>query len=313
MDTRIKEILCYLPENLRNILSNPIKHSADNIQEIRMRVNKPLIIGTTNGNFAVLPNGGLSPAVGGAYIITLHDIRAVFQLICENSVYAYMEDIKQGFITIKGGHRVGFTGKAVCNDKKIENFKDISSVNIRIAREVIGSSNEIINEILINGKICNTLLVSPPLGGKTTVIRDIARRISNEGFKVGIADDRGEIAAVYKGVPQNDIGIQSDVIENAPKREAISIMLRSMSPQVIISDEISNNDDSYAVEQCFGTGVAVIGSAHGNSVSEIEERKFLKNLIGRGGFEKIIILSVSGCGICSNIRGTVYDVSSIVR
>lgn len=313
MSLRINEVLYYLPENLKKILSNSIKLLGDSIQEIRLRINRPLIIGSLNGNFAVLPNGNISPAIGGAYIVTLSDVRGVFQLICENSVYAYLEDIRQGFITIKGGHRVGFTGKAVCSEKYIESFKDISSINIRIAREIIGAANEIVNEVIIDDKIVNTLLISPPLAGKTTVLRDLARQISNTGFKVAIADDRGELAAMYKGIPQNDIGIQSDVIENAPKKEAISMMLRSMSPQVIISDEISNEDDAYAVEQCFGTGVAVIGSAHGESLEKITERKFLKGLIGKGGFKKVILLSCDGSGLNAHTNGKVYNVDDRER
>lgn len=307
MDRRIYEIPEYMPESLKRVLSDTIRYSADTIQEIRLRSERPLIVGTVNGNFAVLPGGSLSPAVGGAYIVSSEEIAAVFQLICENSVYAYLEDIRQGFITIKGGHRVGFTGKAVCGGKSIEAFKEISSVNIRVARELIGCSNNVINEIIKNGKIINTLLVSPPLGGKTTVIRDIARHISNEGFKVAIADDRGEIAAMYKGIPQNDIGIQTDVIENAPKKEAVSMLLRAMSPQVIISDEICGSDDAYAVEQCFGTGVSVIGSVHGNSADEISERGFLKPLLRKGGFEKIILLSSEGRGINRHIKGIVSE------
>ena len=313
MNLRIKDVLSYMPENLKKILTNTVKLLGDNVQEIRLRIGRPLIVGSLNGNFAILPNGNLSPAIGGAYIVTSSDVRSVFQLICENSIYAHIEDIKQGFVTIRGGHRVGFTGRAVCNDKKIESFKDISSLNIRIAKEILGASNDVLDYIIENESIVNTLLISPPLVGKTTVLRDITRQISNRGFKVGVADDRGEIAAMYRGVPQNDIGIQTDVIENAPKKEAVSILLRSMSPQVIISDEISNEDDAYAVEQCFGTGVAVIGSAHGYSIEEICERKFLRGLIGKGGFKKIIILTCEGSGLNTHIRGKAFNVDNWER
>lgn len=313
MDTRIKEILSYMPDNLKCMLMGALNNQSSVVQEIRLRANRPLILGTLNGSFAVMPDGKLSPAVGGAYITTKADINSVFRFICENSVYAYLEDIRQGFITIKGGHRAGFTGKAVCGDKSIENLKDISSINIRIAREVVGCANGIIDEILKYNKITNTLFISPPLGGKTTVIRDVARQISDKGFKVAIADDRGEIASMYKGVPENDIGIMTDVIENAPKKDAVSMLLRSMSPEVIISDEISNFDDACAVEQCFGTGVSVIGSAHGKSLSEIKGRKFLRPLIGKGGFEKVIILTSEGCGITKNIKGTCFDTSALER
>lgn len=310
MNLRINDVLSYMPDNLKKMLSNTVRLLGDNVQEIRLRINRPLIVGSLNGNFAILPNGNLSPAVGGAYIVTTADVRGIFQLICENSVYAYLEDIRQGFITIKGGHRVGFAGKAVCNDRKIDSFKDISSINIRIAKEILGSANSIMDDIIENKSVVNTLLISPPLVGKTTVLRDITRQVSNKGYKVAVADDRGEIAAMYKGVPQNDIGIQTDVIENAPKKEAVLMMLRSMSPQVIISDEISNEDDAYAVEQCFGTGVSVIGSAHGSSLEEISERKFLRGLLGKGGFKKVILLHCEGSGLNTHIIGKTFNVSN---
>ena len=306
MNLRINDVLSYMPDNLKKMLTKTVKLLGDNVQEIRLRIGRPLIVGSLNGNFAVLPNGNLSPAVGGAYVVTACDVKSVFQLICENSVYAHSEDIRQGFITIKGGHRVGFTGKAICNDKKIESMKDICSINIRIAKEVLGAANYIIDDIIEGEHIINTLLISPPLTGKTTVLRDITRQISNKGFKVAVTDDRGEIAAMYKGVPQNDIGIQTDVIENAPKNEAILMLLRTMSPQVIISDEISNEWDAEAVEQCFGTGVSVIGSAHATSIDEIKDRKFLKKLIGKGGFEKVILLSCEGEGLNTRITGKIY-------
>ncbi len=262
MNTRAGEILSYMPENLKKIIGVIFESHADIIQEIRLRIMKPLVIETLKGCFFVSEKGGISQNLRDAYILKPDDIRAVFQIICENSVYAYLEDIKQGFITIKGGHRIGFTGKAVCDRGKIESLKDISSVNIRIAREYKNCSKDMTEYIICEKEIKSTLFVSPPMCGKTTIIRDVTREISNRGFKVGIADDRGEIAAMYKGIPQNDVGIHTDVIENAPKKEAISMMLRTMSPKVIISDEISNLEDAYGVMQCFGTGVKVMGSGH---------------------------------------------------
>lgn len=310
MYTRLNEILSYVPEDIRKILENTFRIAGDSILEIRFRIGRPLIVSLLSGNFAVLPSGTLSPAVGGAYIVKSSDIRGIFQLICENSVYAYSDEIKQGFITVRGGHRVGFTGRAVCDKGKIINIKDISSVNFRVAREVIGAANEIADRIISQNGIKSTLLVSPPMGGKTTVIRDLARQISNRGFKVGIIDDRGEIAAMYKGIPQNDIGLQTDVVENAPKLESVIMLLRSMSPQVVITDEISCEEDARAVKQCFGTGVGVIGSAHGITADEIMQKKFLSELIGKGGFETVAVLSPEGTGMNKYISFAFSDFSS---
>lgn len=309
MNTRLAEILNYVPKHLQTILLNTFTISGDSIQEIRVRIGMPLIVGTINGSFAVLADGSVSPAVGGAYIVSETDLRQIFQAICENSVYAYLDDIRQGFITIKGGHRVGFSGRAVVSDGKIENFREISSLNIRIAREIEGAANEIIGNILSPaGNVINTLIVSPPMGGKTTVLRDLARQVSDKGIKTAVIDDRGELAALYRGIPQNNIGVQTDVIENAPKSEAVVMMLRAMSPQMMITDEIATREDAAAIAQCFGTGVSVIGSTHGDCIDEVMSREILKPLFGGTGFKRIILLQKDGSGLNMRISGSVREV-----
>ena len=309
MNTRYRRITEYFPPSLRGIMERAIKESGDGLQEIRIRCGKPLIVGTSNGSFAVGSGGALSPAVGGAYIISECDMKMIFQALCENSVYAYMDEIRQGFITIKGGHRVGFTGRAVTEGGKVENFRDISSVNIRISHEVIGAANYILDDVLMpDGSVCNTLIVAPPMVGKTTVLRDLTRQLSDRGIKTAVADDRGEICALYKGVPQNDVGVQTDVIENVPKAEAVTMLLRTMSPQLIITDEIATEQDCKAVMQAFGTGVAVIASTHGNSAEEIMKRENVKELLGGIGFKRIIVLAREGIGVNTRILGKVTKV-----
>lgn len=309
MNMRLAEVLRYMPKHISAMLEKTFEVTETSIQEIRIRAELPLIIGTISGSFAVLPDGSLSPAVGGAYIVSSADLRRIFQAVCENSVYAYIDDIRQGFITIRGGHRVGFCGHTSVSDGRVENFREISSLNIRIAREVIGAANGIADNVLAAGGIVNTLLVSAPMGGKTTVLRDLARIASDRGVKTAVADDRGEIAAMYRGIPQNNIGVQTDVIVNAPKSEAITMLLRSMSPQMIVTDEIATDADARAVLKCFGTGVAVIGSAHGGSIEEAAGRDILRPLIGANGFGQIIFLRKDGSGlntkILTDIRRTV--------
>lgn len=308
MDTKYNEILSYFPPHFKCMLKRSVNVLGDSLQEIRIRAKMPLVLGTASGNFAISPDGGISPAVGGAYIVKESDIRQIFTAICENSVYAFMEDIRQGFITIKGGHRVGIAGRAVSGRNGIENFREISSLNVRIAREVVGAANYIIDDIQKDGGIINTLLVSPPMGGKTTVLRDLARQISDKGIKTALADDRGELAAIFKGVPQNDIGLQTDVIENAPKSEAVIMMLRSMSPQLIITDEIATQRDADAILKCFGTGVSVIASTHGKSAEEVLQRESLRQLFSEIGFEQIIVLQKEGRGINTKVLGEVTRV-----
>jgi len=149
------------------------------------------------------------------------------------------------------------------------------------------------------------------MGGKTTVLRDLARQISDKGIKTALVDDRGELAALFKGVPQNDVGVQTDVIENAPKSEAVIMMLRSMSPQLIITDEIATKKDADAVLRCFGTGVSVIASTHGKSAQEVMQRENLKPLFGEIGFKQIIVLQKEGRGINTRVLGKVTAVTEL--
>ena len=309
MDKRLEEILNYLPVNIRCMLQKVFEHTGDTVQEIRIRNRLPLIIETQNGSFAVLPDGNISPAVGGAYIVETSDIQKIFRGICENSVYAFSEEIRQGFVTIRGGHRIGITGRAVTNGHTIETFRDISSINIRIAREVIGSANLIIDHVLSQSGVKNTLLVAPPMGGKTTILRDLARQISDRGIKTAIADERGEIASLFRGVPQNNVGVQTDVMENVPKAEAALMLLRTMSPQLIVTDEISTKSDAEALLQCFGMGVSVVASTHGDTADEVLNRDFLKPLLGGMGFRQIIVLKKEGRGLGAEIIGRVRVIS----
>ena len=309
MKKRIREILLVMPDNLRTILGKAFEQTTE-VEEIRLRTGRPLIIGASGGNFAVLSSGNISPAIGGAYIVNETDIKRIFSQICDNSVYAHTEEIKKGYITIKGGHRVGFSGKAVMSGDDVENIRDINSINLRIASQRLGMASEYINDILKNRQVKNTLVVSPPCCGKTTLLRDLTRQISNSGVKVSVIDERGEISAMHRGVPQNDIGVQTDVIEDAPKAKAIEIMLRSMSPNVIVCDEIATEEDIKALKRCFGAGVGVIASAHAGSFEEIKNRSLIKPILGENGFKKIIVLRRNDESISKRITGEIYEVQS---
>ena len=234
----LKSILKYFPENIKQIiLQNTSESISEFIEEVRIRLNKPIILKIGQELMKI------------DYTIKREEINEIFERICENSIYSYKKEICEGFITIKGGHRVGITGTTVI-EETIKNINNISSLNFRIAREKRDSSKEIIKYI-INHKensIYNTLIISPPGCGKTTILRDIIRNISN-GIRelnftakvVGLVDERGEIAATYKGIPQNDVGIMTDVMSNCPKSLGMKMLIRSMSPQIIACDEIRRN------------------------------------------------------------------------
>lgn len=277
-------ILKCFPNHIRELLKNNI--DANILEEIRVRNNLPLIL-KLGENEKVLE-----------YKITTEDINYIFQKICENSIYTYQNQIANGFITIKGGNRVGIVGTAVIKDGQVTNFNYISSLNFRISRQIIGCSNSIINKIIDteNNSIYNTLIISPPGMGKTTLLKDIIRNISNgidgmfEGINVTVVDERGEISATYKGIMQNDLGIRTDVINDMPKSIGMKMAIRSMSPKVIVADEIGNIQDSEAIKYAMCCGVKGIFTAHGRNIEEVMKNPELKDLIANKIFEKIITI-----------------------
>lgn len=259
-----------------------------NVEEIRLRSRKPLM----------LKIGQETKALD--YIVKQEEILQAFERVCENSVYSYRRQICDGYITIRGGNRVGIVGSAVVDNGQVININYISSLNFRIAREIRGCSNSIIEDIIDsqNDSIHNTLIVSPPGCGKTTLLRDIIRNISNGineiGFKgktIGVVDERGEIAAMYKGIPQNDIGIRADVVDNMPKPEAMRMLVRSMCPDVITCDEIGSIADINAIDYAMCSGVKGIFTAHGSSIDEVNRNPELSKLLNKHVFERIILLN----------------------
>lgn len=279
----IENILDYFSINVRKIIE---ENYSDKIEEIRLRSNKPLCIKIGQENKLI------------DYIVKQQDVLQSFEKVCENSVYSYRRQICDGYITIRGGNRVGIVGSAIVDNGQVINVNYISSLNFRIARQIIGCSNLIIRELIDyeNDSLYNTLLISPPGCGKTTLLRDIIRNISNgiENFKgrtVGVVDERGEIAAMYKGIPQNDIGIRTDVIDNMPKPEAMRILVRSMAPDVITCDEIGSLEDIKAIDYAMCSGVKGIFTAHGSSINEIERNPEISKLLDKHIFERIILLN----------------------
>lgn len=286
----MEEILNYFPINIKNVLLNLInnnKHIENNIQEIRVRVDRPIILKIQKNNIAI------------DYIVNQREMLQIIERICENSIYAYKNQICEGFLTVKGGHRVGITGTVVIDNGNIINIKYISSINFRIARQVLNCSNRILKEIINkeNNNIFNSLIVSPPGCGKTTILRDTIRRVSNgidemnfTGKTCGVVDERGEIAAMYKGIPQNDLGIRTDVIENVSKSKGMKMLIRSMSPEVIACDEIGSKDDVDAIENAINSGVKGIFTMHGKTLDDVRNNKDVYKIIENKQIEKIIFI-----------------------
>jgi stage III sporulation protein AA len=271
-----------------------------NIEEIRLRSQKPLILNANNKDyFYNLNSNKLDIKMDNPYIVSKEDVEQTFQIICKYSIHSFIDDIKKGFITLRGGHRVGLVGKVIVEDGQVKNIKHISSLNIRVSREIIGCSNKILPHIIKgDNQVNNTLIISPPQCGKTTLIRDIVRNLSDgnkeygfKGIKVALIDERNEISGSYLGSPQMDVGIRTDIIETCPKNLGIMMLLRSMSPNLIVTDEIGSIDEIKALYTALNGGISLITTVHGDSIEDIRNRKELSQLIEKDLFKKVIILS----------------------
>lgn len=278
------EILLYFPLHIREKIRNI---DFTNLEEIRIRNNRPIFLKIGQSEQQV------------NYIINTNDVLEILQKICDNSIYTYQNQICNGYITIKGGHRIGITGNIVIKDGQVTNISHIYSLNFRIARQVIDCSNKILESVLDlkNNTVFNTIIISPPGRGKTTILRDLIRKISDgipeisfNGINVGVVDERGEIAAMYKGIPQNDIGRRTDILDNIPKDIGMKMLIRSMNPKVIVADEIGSTKDIEAIKYAICSGVKGVFTAHGNGLKDIINNPILNELYITDGIERVLAI-----------------------
>lgn len=300
-------ILDALPENIQRIIDGIPRDIAESLEEIRIREGRPMIIHSRGKSYYLGADGELFPSPEKAYCVTHRDVQSILQRMSNYSIYAVEEELRNGYITLRGGYRVGLAGKAVLEGGKIRTLKYISSFNIRISREIIGVADKVIRYIVSGAQVRHTLVLSPPQMGKTTLIRDIARLLSDgfpgfKGVKVGIVDERSEIAGCFQGVPQNNVGLQTDVLDACPKVEGIMMLIRSMSPAVIITDEIGRAEDVEAIEEALNAGIKIITTAHGSDIEDARRRPILSKVLNKKIFERIIVLGKSmGVGTVEKI------------
>ncbi len=300
VDGRFGELLPVLPAHMREILGRIPAEVLKNLEEIRLREERPLMLVYGGRDGFVTPRSSIQELPGEpdpAYVITREDTAKTLQLMSHSSLYALEEELRNGFLTLPGGHRVGFVGKGIIQDGRLKTLKNISGFNIRLAREILGAANQVLPRLVVSN-VLSTLVISPPQCGKTTLLRDLARQISDGvpalsliGRKVGIVDERSEIAGCFNGVPQNDVGVRTDVLDTCPKAEGIMLLVRSMSPEVVVTDEIGREEDVDAVEEACHAGVAVIATAHGHDLEEILRRPGTGRLIRGGHFQRAVVLS----------------------
>lgn len=266
--------------------------------EIRLRVHMPLLVVTAEGDVALNAAGGRADLATGCYVCTREDVNQTMQLISRNSLYAFETELRLGFLTIPGGHRVGLAGQAILAEGGLKALKNISSLNIRLAREVRGAADTVAPYIIGGaGRVYSTLIISPPRCGKTTVLRDLTRQLSGgvprlgfSGVQVGLVDERSELAACRDGVPTVDLGPRTDVLDGCPKAAGLLMLIRSMASQVVITDELGREEDALAVREALHAGVSVIASVHGRDEADIAERPYIGELVRQKYFERHVVL-----------------------
>lgn len=253
-------------------------------EEFRLRVGRPLSVTFPNGE-AILPDS--TP-------VTPDDLRSVLELATQASAHTALERVRQGFFTVRGGHRIGLCGTAVVKDGEIHNLREISSLNIRIAKELPGIARDVLLPLCLGTCVPSVLILAPPGAGKTTLLRDMIRGLSSgqagAPLRIGVADERGELGALYHGMPQMDLGPHTDIMDGCAKADGLIMLLRGMNPQVLAMDEITAPADVNALEMAAGCGVVLLATAHGGGRGDLERRPLYARLLERRIFQKLLII-----------------------
>lgn len=273
-----RQILNIFPNHIREKFIR-VAQKVDELREIRLIAEQPVRFLCKEGEFFLSERGFPEKVLSeAAWRITSGELEQIINHICSYSRYAYEEDIRQGFVTVPGGHRIGLAGQVILGENgRVKNLRYIRCLNIRISHEIMGAADPLMPFVYKEGEVCNTLLVAPPGCGKTTMLRDLIRQISDgssfaEGRQVGVVDERSEIAGAYQGIPGNRLGIRTDVLDACPKVQGMMLLLRSMAPDVVAVDEIGSKEDLKAIRIMLQSGCKVIATMHGSSMEDVKGR-----------------------------------------
>jgi stage III sporulation protein AA len=265
-----------LPPQLRAALDG----AGDGVEEIRLRTRRRVTVSAA----------GRERELTGELITPAH-LRQVLENVTRSSLHSAAESLRHGYVTSSGGCRVGVCGTVASNDDGIITIREISSLSIRVAREHHGAANTVIDRVTDGGGVRNTLIISPPGLGKTTLLRDLVRQCSGRGIRVAIADERGELAGVSGGVPRFDVGAHTDVMTGASKQRVVMTLLRTMAPAVIALDEISEAEDAAAVELAANCGTSIFATVHGTGIADLRSRPVFAEIMKRGIFRRAVTIT----------------------
>lgn len=291
----LDKILMKLPIEIGEQIKGLPNNIKKNLEEIRIRNGQDILLFSSGKEYGLECRNGTK--------IDNIMINNIFNALLNYSAYACQEELTNGYITIEGGHRVGICGRTVMENGRVKTIKDISSINIRRSKEIIGVSDPCMG-YLMKGKrqIFNTIIISPPKCGKTTLLRDMIRNFSCMGFQVGVCDERSELSGMYNGKPSYDLGLRTDILDGCPKEKGMIMLIRSMSPALIATDEIGKREDCHAIEAAVCAGISILTTIHGSCYEDVI-RSGIGELVEKGVFERLIFLSnLPAIGSISAIR-----------
>ena len=288
------EIVSSFGGKIRNMAEGIDGKIFEEAEEIRIRAGRPSVIKLREKIKYITPNGELVEDEKKALYPQIKDISATMEILSGYSLYAFGEEMKKGFITISGGHRIGIAGRTITENESVMDIRHINSLNIRICHEIKGCADTILPYVVNNRGVMNTIIISPPGCGKTTLLRDLIRLISNKAINVSVVDERSEICGSFRGEFRNDCGKNTDILDGCPKTIGMKMLLRSMAPDCIAVDEIGEDRDIDAIEEILNCGVAVICTVHGATIKDVLNRTQLNRLTEIKAFDRYIFLHNKG-------------------